>query len=408
MQKTLKILVFSARYPDDEDRTKQNHVHNALLSYSAEQMIPTVVDLKPRHEGLIFERFESIDVCRFGVLHRGWMRGPVFRHVFRHKMRQFLEKYAQSYDVILLNTTLTQLLAPLKSIFGVPIVATCHGDEVFPSGNKPLERDRRRLLGMCDAVTAVSDYTADLVRRYIPNRPPVHVILNGIRQDIFAATRTKNKQALRANYKIPSEAFVVLMACTMIERKGVLEVLAAFEKVSSNNPHAFLLCVGRGTLEVEFNRRSVHSNIARKIRHYHYIDSDEAMADLYRMSDLYVMLSKTVPHKHGAGVEGFGISYIDAGALGIPVIGGKSGGVTSAVIDGVTGILLDPSSPAIVDELAATMEMLISSPDMCRKMGEAAERRIWGELTWAHYAKQMRRLFDEILETKRQQRVACS
>jgi phosphatidylinositol alpha-1,6-mannosyltransferase len=400
MNKTIKVLLFAPAYADKNDRTKQNHVHNALLSFREHGIEPTVVDLRPEREGIFREVFESIEVVRFGVLPVGWKRGLIFRAIFKKRMRRFLQENARDYDIIHLNTTLIQMLSPLRVVPSMPVVATCHGDEVYPSPNAATEEARRRLLHSCRAVTAVSDYTAALVRNYVGDSVPVYVIRNGIRADIFSAVLDKDKRQLRDSRQISNEAFVIFMACAMIERKGVLEVLDAFEIVAREKPEAILFCVGKGSLAEEFQRRIVEKRLPARIKYVPYIESDEEMANLYRLADLYIMLSKTVPNSQGAGVEGFGISYIDAGAVGIPVIGGNSGGVPSAVLDGETGYLVDPNSPDLVQVVADRIKLLIANPDLCQRVGEDGKRRVWGMLTWGHYAKQMRALYDSILSEK--------
>ena len=49
----------------------------------------------------------------------------------------------------------------------------------------------------------------------------------------------------------------------------------------------------------------------------------------------------------GAG-GGFGIAYVEAGAHGLPVVAGNVGGALDAVVDGETGLLVDPENPEAV------------------------------------------------------------
>jgi len=54
--------------------------------------------------------------------------------------------------------------------------------------------------------------------------------------------------------------------------------------------------------------------------------------------------------KTSGEVEGFGIVFLEAGACGKAAIGTLSGGIPEAVIDGVTGILVNPSDVNGVSE----------------------------------------------------------
>ena len=49
------------------------------------------------------------------------------------------------------------------------------------------------------------------------------------------------------------------------------------------------------------------------------------------------------PAAAGLGGEGFGIVYLEAGLHGIPAVGGNVGGARDAVVDGETGLLVDPT-----------------------------------------------------------------
>jgi phosphatidylinositol alpha-1,6-mannosyltransferase len=394
----LKALFFTPAYPDSKDRTKQNHLHNALLSFNAVDIQPVVVDLTPRTKGIRSEIFEGIQVIRFGIYPKGIFRSFLFRALFRYRMTEFLRPIIGAYDIVHLNTTMVQMHQPLKSLGRRPVIATCHGNEVFPSRSRTVEAGRRNILNSCDAVTAVSDYTACLVRGYVGTSVPVFTIPNGVRSDIFRRSLKKNKMALRILHNIGRDRYVILMACAMIDRKGVLEVLDSFELVARKCPKAFLVCIGNGNLLRVFSERIIEKGLTSNVRVIPYVDSDQDMADFYRLSDLYIMLSKTVPTPFGAGVEGFGISYIDAGAVGIPVIGGKSGGVQSAVIDGETGFLFDPDSPTLVRSVANKIIELISDPCLAATVGRAGKARVWNELTWERYALQIRTVYESVLK----------
>ena len=77
-------------------------------------------------------------------------------------------------------------------------------------------------------------------------------------------------------------------------------------------------------------------------------------------------------------VEGFGLVYLEAAAHGLPVVAHDVGGVSDAVQDGTTGLLVPPDRPA---QLAAAFEKLIHDAELRRKLGEAgrawARRNSW-------------------------------
>jgi phosphatidylinositol alpha-1,6-mannosyltransferase len=79
----------------------------------------------------------------------------------------------------------------------------------------------------------------------------------------------------------------------------------------------------------------------------------------------------------GLEVEGLGIVYLEASACAKPVVVGNSGGAADAVIDGVTGVLVDSSK---VDEISDAIRKLLDDPIKSKQMGEAG--RDWVVQNW--------------------------
>ena len=93
-------------------------------------------------------------------------------------------------------------------------------------------------------------------------------------------------------------------------------------------------------------------------------------------AQVFCMPSRLPPE--GTGGEGFGIVYLEAGAHGLPVIGGRVAGALDAVVDGRTGLLVDP-----VDHLAvaAAAIELLSNRSLAQRLGTQgrvhAEEHAW-------------------------------
>lgn len=92
--------------------------------------------------------------------------------------------------------------------------------------------------------------------------------------------------------------------------------------------------------------------------------SDEDLGFIYNDSDIYVMSSRSLPRS----IEGFGITYLEAGLYGIPVVGYRTGGVQEAVLHEKTGILVDEGD---IDALSKALESLITDPEKRTRLGKA-------------------------------------
>lgn len=83
--------------------------------------------------------------------------------------------------------------------------------------------------------------------------------------------------------------------------------------------------------------------ISESVRFLGTLD-DRSLRSAYADADVFILASKAT----GTDVEGFGIAYVEANAAGVPTIASRAGGAIDAVVDGVSGILLDDSSPAAI------------------------------------------------------------
>ena len=134
-------------------------------------------------------------------------------------------------------------------------------------------------------------------------------------------------------------------------------------------------------------------------RHVLFIGScaPERLVQFYNVCDLFILLSKTLPligtqEYRAEDLEGFGITFTEAGACGKPVVGGNSGGIPDAIVNGETGYLVDPDN---LQEIKEAILGLLLNPEKAKEMGENGRRRVIDELSWQKVTKQ----FDSRLET---------
>ena len=91
----------------------------------------------------------------------------------------------------------------------------------------------------------------------------------------------------------------------------------------------------------------------------------------------------------GLEVEGLGIVYLEASAIGLPVVAGDSGGAPDAVQDGVTGYVVDGRSPeAIADRVSA----LLLDRSRSKEMGEWGRRWVEQRWTWDDVVERLQSL----------------
>lgn len=86
----------------------------------------------------------------------------------------------------------------------------------------------------------------------------------------------------------------------------------------------------------------------------------------------------------GLEQEGFGIVFLEAAACAVPSIAGDSGGAAEAVVDGVTGLVVD--EPRDVEQVMGALDRLLSDHAARAAMGEAARARAVERFRYDHLA----------------------
>jgi glycosyltransferase involved in cell wall biosynthesis len=91
--------------------------------------------------------------------------------------------------------------------------------------------------------------------------------------------------------------------------------------------------------------------------------------------------------------EPFGMSALEAGSFGRPVIGSSRGGLPEIIEHGLTGFLVEPERP---DQLADAIDILAQDPDLVLRMGGAAQKRAEMNFSSARFVQLFIDLFDQI------------
>jgi phosphatidylinositol alpha-1,6-mannosyltransferase len=267
--------------------------------------------------------------------------------------------------------------ALLNPFHKTKIIVYAHGEEfLVAKASNELSWLTRFALKQADLVIANSQSTVELVKEFAPNTL-AEVIHPGVDVNDFQKSES-NRQEMRNKWQVDDDTVVLLTMARQEERKNQLGVLQALTKLNYRKSD-ILYVIGsdgpeRGKLE-----EYVRENDLEDIVLFTGYLSDQERKDSFAAADIHVMPSV----QRGAMIEGFGIVFIEAAAVGIPSIAGEVGGQAEAVIDGKTGLVVDGDNQA---QLQAALQSLISNSDLRKQMGEAG--RYWAaENDWDRIAK---------------------
>ena len=168
---------------------------------------------------------------------------------------------------------------------------------------------------------------------------------------------TMDRDEARARLRVPPSAFVFTMAAAMVRNKNHTTVLNAF-RAFQGREDVLLVLVGDGPERPAIEDLSRRAGLSAQVRFTGTLQGDDLIG-AYRASDVFV---------YATNREGLGIAALEAQAMGLPVVGSRVVGLTEAVCEGRTGLLVEPQD---VKGLAEAMERLRLDSDLRRQLGEA-------------------------------------
>lgn len=266
---------------------------------------------------------------------------------------------------VIVNMQVTTGLGSLlsRALLGVPYIILCMGLEVLPGGIPPWRALRGTILRRARRVISISRFTDSLVAAF--GVPPERrkVITPGTRlfPDIDPA---RDRRALFGPGS--EEAFVVLSLSRLVPRKGIDKGIEAIAMVAAKRPDILYCIGGSGPDLARLKDLAAKRGLEKHVRFLGRIP-DGDMGPCYAGADLFLLPSRSSIDP--PDVEGFGIVFLEAGACGTPSLGGNSGGVPDAVLDGETGFLVDPEDPR---DIADNILRLMADRELLRRLGDRA------------------------------------
>jgi phosphatidylinositol alpha-1,6-mannosyltransferase len=276
-------------------------------------------------------------------------------------------------EVVQLATTSESYLGLwLRRWLHLPFVIYAHGNEVLAALRERWAKPRAALR-TADRVLANSRFTAGLLRAAGVAEERIAVIYPGCDVDQFRPG--PGDAGLRR--RLLGDRWtdrIILTVGGLVARKGHDMVIRALPRLSRTIPALSYLIVGDGPYRARLEDLAEGLGVRARVVFAGAIPTED-LPGVYRLCDVFVMASRE--NLEACDVEGFGLVYLEANACAKPVVGGRSGGVPEAVVDGVTGLLADPADP---EDVARALERLLTSRDLADRLGHQGRSRVASDL----------------------------
>jgi phosphatidylinositol alpha-1,6-mannosyltransferase len=242
-----------------------------------------------------------------------------------------------------------------------------------------------RILRNASALVAVSEFTASEARRLYPEAKEAQVVHCGVDLDRFQPV--SDREALKLKRGCGGRP-VMLSVSRLVRHKGHTKALSALRDIVRHLPNVLYTIIGEGKEEGTIRKAVSELGLQKNVLLLGRVP-DAELAEWYALADVFVLpTSDTHETESGSrAVEGFGMVAIEANACGRPVVVGRSGGTADAVVDGVTGFLVDADDPVSV--MDSTLRLLTDSA-LADRLGRQGRERAEREFTWENTTKGIR------------------
>ena len=253
-------------------------------------------------------------------------------------------------------------LFPVPASFPAAKIARLHGGHHFFSvalGTQP-QRWRgwieKKSLAHADFLCAVSRYVADETRKLLPlGDKSITILFNPVDMTRFSPTEN-----------IHEEHDLIVFAGTIIEKKGIRQLVQAMPQIVAAVPQARLEVAGGDTHDsstgasfTEYLRTLVPAELSDKI----------CFKGIVKHDALPQMIARASVCAYPSHMESLGLTWIEGLAMGKAVVASRTGPGPEVIEDGVTGLLCDPHDPA---SIAAAIVRVLADDALRQRLGKAA------------------------------------
>jgi glycosyltransferase involved in cell wall biosynthesis len=252
-----------------------------------------------------------------------------------------------------------------------------------------MSRLRKWSMRHSDALLAISDFVAASLADSGHPRERTFVVHNAI--DIDGWEPGAGRADIRRELGIPAEAPVVVTVCRLFPEKGPADLIRAVAEVRRVEPEVRLVIVGEDLDASGWYRRELGRLVTELALDGHVVFTGRRsdVARLMAAADVFAMPSFEEP---------FGLVFLEAMAMRLPVVALDSGGTPEVVEHGRTGLL---SRAGDHRQLAANLLALVREPALRTAMGDLGRERVVRLFSPGRMAREVGSVYQQVLAQAR-------
>ncbi len=324
-----------------------------------------------------------------GGLFKGWM--PFF--VFRFAWLRFTKKIDILYTTGEPNLLGTLYNAVWAKIFGVKHMFNFWENIPYEEKDRGLKLFFKKIIvrwniALSDGALCGMKKAEDILRTFSREIIIGRFLHAGFNEERF---RPGLEPRLRKELKL-EDKFTFLFVGALGYRKGIHVAIEALSYLKNEFNNLRLIIIGSGEYEENLKMKVENLKMTNMVTFFPWM-ANKDLPQVFCSADAFIYPS--LPYK--GWEEQFGYSIAEASLCGLPVISTKSGGIDEVLVDGKTGILVEPNS---VSELKIAMKKLILENKLRKELGENGRQFIIANYSNKIIAQKLYDLFKRVYGAK--------
>ncbi len=274
--------------------------------------------------------------------------------------------------------------AAIKRFKKIPLVLQggLHPHDLWGFNRKTIYK----LIRYADAYIAYTKYEKEFLINKGMDAEKIKVVGLGTDPELFAGA---DGRAIKEKYNL-NGAPVITFIGQQGGHKGIDSLISAMALVWRKFPAARLIIAGAPTNYSPHIVNMINALDESVRGQVIVIDnfSEQEKAEILAAADVFASPS---------GFESFGITYLEAWAAKKPVIGCRSGAVSTVINEHKDGLLVGYGD---YGELAGAILELLFDPELCKRLGENGYNNLIANYTWNIVAERFRRVYLDAMGQK--------
>ncbi len=363
---------------------QENTLQTVIRANTARYEVDLICGPTPRGERNMDKRIDSLGATPTIVPSLKRPPNPIADTRALHHLTQLFRE--RQYDLVHTHTSKAGFLgrmaarrAGVKHVVHTPHGHIFHGYFTAPIVALYTQMERRVAAHTSRIIALTDDEVTAHLARAIGSRDQYAVIHSGIDVGAYATARRRRAE-IRRSMEIPSERCVVLGVGRLEPVKGFTYFIQAAKAVQIHAPNAEFWLAGEGSLRADLEAEAARLDVP--IRFWGWCDD---LPTYMAAADMLVLPSVN---------EGMGRVIAEAGAAHLPVIASETGGIPHIVVNGETGLLVEPEN---YEALAEAITKLSRDEAQREAMGAAGYERINAGYSVDAMVRQIEDLYEELI-----------